>query len=131
VELGYSEGDYVEVISGVAENEPVVVVGQDGLSEGTPIRVLAPAGEAPARGAGEDLEDGSPSRPGSGAPAPGDGKAIIGGQGGLVDGRFDPAAATPEQLERMKQLMRARGLSEEEIEERLGRARERAGTPAP
>jgi membrane fusion protein (multidrug efflux system) len=42
VELGYSEGDFVEVVSGVAENDPVVVVGQDGLSDGTPIRVLDP-----------------------------------------------------------------------------------------
>ena len=33
---------------------------------------------------------------------------------------------TPEQLERVKELMRARGLTEEEIEARIGRSRARA-----
>ena len=43
VALGFVEGDFVEVISGVADGERVVVVGQDGLSDGTPIHVLEPA----------------------------------------------------------------------------------------
>ncbi len=43
VALGFKEGDFVEVISGVADGERVVVVGQDGLSDGTPIHVLEPA----------------------------------------------------------------------------------------
>ena len=42
VVLGFTEGDFVEVVSGVTENESVVVVGQDGLSDGTPIRVVEP-----------------------------------------------------------------------------------------
>jgi membrane fusion protein (multidrug efflux system) len=45
VTLGFREGDYVEVVSGVAETDRVVVVGQDGLSDGTPIRVLTAGGE--------------------------------------------------------------------------------------
>jgi membrane fusion protein (multidrug efflux system) len=47
VELGFEEGDFVEVSSGVEEGDAVVVVGQDGLSDGTPIRILeaAPAGQ--------------------------------------------------------------------------------------
>jgi len=46
VVLGFEEGDFVEVASGVEEGDAIVVVGQDGLSDGTPIRVLeaAPAG---------------------------------------------------------------------------------------
>ena len=46
VVLGFQEGDFVEVVSGVEEGDAVVVVGQDGLSDGTPIRILeaAPAG---------------------------------------------------------------------------------------
>lgn len=46
VVLGFEEGDFVEVASGVEEGDAVVVVGQDGLSDGTPIRILesAPAG---------------------------------------------------------------------------------------
>jgi len=41
VKLGFQEGDSVEVRQGVAEGERVIVVGQDGLSEGTPIRILS------------------------------------------------------------------------------------------
>ena len=46
VVLGFEEGDFIEVASGVEEGDAVVVVGQDGLSDGTPIRILesAPAG---------------------------------------------------------------------------------------
>ena len=102
VELGFSEGNFVEILSGVAEHDRVVVVGQDGLSDGTPIRVLSGAGGT--------------ERTGEGPPA---------------GGRFDLTAATPEQLERIKQLMRARGLTDEQIEERLRRARNRAGASAP
>lgn len=40
VTLGFREGDYVEVLSGVEEGELVVVVGQDGLADGTPIRLM-------------------------------------------------------------------------------------------
>ena len=42
VVLGFTEGDFVEVVSGVSENESVVVVGQDGLRDGTAIRVVQP-----------------------------------------------------------------------------------------
>jgi RND family efflux transporter MFP subunit len=40
VTLGFREGDYVEVLTGIEEGEQIVVVGQDGLAEGTPIRVM-------------------------------------------------------------------------------------------
>ena len=52
--------------------------------------------------------------------------------GGARGGRrvMDPSHMTPEQLEQLKERMRARGLTEEEIEERLRRARERAGKGA-
>ncbi len=43
VVLGFEEGDFVEVASGVEEGEAVVVIGQDGLSDGTPIRILESA----------------------------------------------------------------------------------------
>ncbi len=50
VKLGYEEADVVQVVSGLEENDRVIVVGQDGLSEGTPIQVLAgPGAQAPAR----------------------------------------------------------------------------------
>ncbi|MEE9293195.1 MAG: efflux RND transporter periplasmic adaptor subunit, partial [Acidobacteriota bacterium] len=46
VALGFEEGDFVEVVSGITDGEQVVVVGQDGLSEGTPIQVLEPTSSA-------------------------------------------------------------------------------------
>jgi membrane fusion protein (multidrug efflux system) len=123
VALGYAEGDWIEVLSGVTEGEGVVVVGQDGLSDGTSIRVLRPGGgpgdkERDLAGAGADpaAGPGPDTRPDGGFPGP---------------GRFDMSKATPEQIERIKQMMRARGLTDEQIEERLRLARERAGGSSP
>ena len=110
VELGFREGDYVQVVSGLAEGEPVVVVGQDGLSDGTPIQILAADGRPTTDGTGE-------------APvAPTEPRA---GRGG-----FDPANMTPEQLERAKEFMRDRGMSDEQIELRLSGGGGSQGRPA-
>jgi len=95
VTLGFREGDYVEVVSGVAETDRVVIVGQDGLSDGTPIRVVTAGGE-----------------PVETASAP-DG------------GRPDSSQMTDERIERVKQSMRDRGMTEEQIEERLKLFKER------
>jgi membrane fusion protein, multidrug efflux system len=47
VTLGYQEAGIVEVVSGLDEGDHVIVVGQDGLSEGTPVRILeGPGAEA-------------------------------------------------------------------------------------
>jgi len=43
VELGFRQGDLIEITEGVEEGELVVSVGQDGLSDGTPIQVLGGA----------------------------------------------------------------------------------------
>jgi RND family efflux transporter MFP subunit len=109
VDLGFREGNFVEALTGVDEGEQVVVVGQDGLSDGTPIRVLS-----------EEADD--PSAPGqmTEAPPPAAGP-------GFGVGRPDFSQMTPEQLERAKEFMRARGLSEKEIEERIARARQSQG----
>jgi membrane fusion protein (multidrug efflux system) len=40
VQLGFEEADRVEVLSGLAEGDRVIVVGQDGLSDGTPVQIL-------------------------------------------------------------------------------------------
>ena len=118
VALGFREGDFVEVLSGVAENEPVVVIGQDGLSEGTPIHILAAAGGAPSPppSAGEMAQRGETAA-GPRGPAAGKGRRNI-----------DLSSMSPEQLERAKQFMRARGMTDEQIEERIRRSRESAGT---
>jgi RND family efflux transporter MFP subunit len=101
VTLGFREGDFVEVTSGLAEGERIVVFGQDGLADGTPIQVL---GGEPSSSEGSAVPVQPPARPeGAG-----------------------PSQPTPEQIKRMKERMRERGLSEEEIEERLRRRRERS-----
>ena len=40
VELGLEEGDFVEAVSGVAAGERVIVAGQGGLKDGSPVKVL-------------------------------------------------------------------------------------------
>ncbi len=105
VRLGFREGDHVEVVEGIAEGDPVIVVGQDGLSDGTPVRIMDPAGR---RNAGAGAA-------GAGAPEPGG------------DARPDFSTMTADQIERAKERMRARGMSEEEIDRRIEAAR--AGQP--
>ncbi len=121
VELGFRDGDLVEVVSGLAVGESVVVVGQDGLSDGTPVQVLAGAvvelaGEPAAPRAPEVAE---PRQARRGPP----------GQGGR--GRPDFSQMTPEQLERVKERMRSRGMTEEQIEERLKQLRESSTNSGP
>jgi membrane fusion protein (multidrug efflux system) len=111
VTLGFEEGDFVEVVSGVSSNERVVVVGQDGLSNGTPIQILRPGAPAPVESASTR---GPPQAP-------------AGGPSGR-HGPPDFSQMTPEQLERAKEVMRARGMSDEQIEQRIKQARERSTT---
>ena len=103
VELGFAEGDFVEARSGIEEGESVVVVGQDGLSDGTPIQVLqkGEAAPAPLDVAPLDVARGDMRGKGKGGRRP------------------DPSQMTPEQLESAKERMRARGMTDEQIEERL------------
>jgi membrane fusion protein (multidrug efflux system) len=104
--LGFREENRVEVVSGLEDGERVVVVGQDGLSQGTPIQVLSDVGGGPAGG------------PPAMAPGGGDGGAEAAG-GQAAGRRMDPSQMTPEQIERARTAMRARGMSEEEINARL------------
>lgn len=111
VELGFREGDFVEVVSGVAEGEQVITVGQDGLSEGTPIHVLAVDGDPIARASSAPASAAAPAAPEDLPRGP--------------DGRPDFSRMTPEQLERAKEIMRSRGLTDEQIEARLESAGKR------
>jgi hypothetical protein len=83
VELGIREQDVVEVVSGLAAGDQIVVLGQEGLSNGTPVTVLS---------------DSPPPVP--------------------------VTHPNPERIEAMKQRMRERGLSDQEIEQRLQHFRE-------
>lgn len=103
LELGFEETEFVEVRSGLRAGERVVVVGQDGLTEGTPVVVLGgPGAEAAPRATPAGAREGGP----------------FGG-----GGRPDFSKMTPEQLERVKERMRERGLTEEQIKERIERRR--------
>ena len=121
IELGYEESALVEVLSGLREEDRVVVVGQDGLSDGTPVYVLGdPESKRPERadeGSGERAPEEAALGAGGNRP-PRDGPR---GQGG---GRMDPSQMTPEQLEQLKDRMRQRGMSDEQIDkilqERMG-----------
>jgi RND family efflux transporter MFP subunit len=103
IELGYEETELVEVLSGLEVGERVIVVGQDGLTDGTPIQVL--------KGPGAD-EAPSPSRASNFEQPPGPG------------GGMDLSKATPEQLERVKKRMRERGMTDEQITQALARRRQ-------
>ena len=43
VQLGIEEGDRVEVLRGVRAGEQVIIAGQGGLKDGSPIKILAPS----------------------------------------------------------------------------------------
>jgi membrane fusion protein (multidrug efflux system) len=111
VELGFREGDLIEVLSGLAEGEPVVVVGQDGLSDGTPVQVLDRGGDVRTASAA----------PAAGPGVGGSGPPVAAAPGGPPRGgrRMDFSTMSPEQLEQIKERMRARGMTDEQIEARL------------
>lgn len=122
VDLGFQEGDSVEIRSGLQDGDQIIVVGQDGLSEGTPIKVIgtvsqdggtAVTADAGQPGAGRS-ERGGPGGPGRGGP----------GMGGPSGGEMPP-----EVVERMKERMKSRGMTDEQIEERLKSMREGGGRP--
>ncbi len=128
VELGFRQGDLVEILSGVDEGEQVVVVGQDGLSEGTPLQILPGAEQQTARGdaPGGGPPTKSPQVAGEATPPTRpDGRPEGSGKGGR-GGRLDFANLTDEQLEQIKARMRSMGMSDEQIEERIKRRREAA-----
>lgn len=139
LELGFQNDNLLEVRSGLTEGEQVIVVGQDGLSEGTPIEILRTVDMT-----GEQLtEDNTPTekatastpqRPSSADDAPAATPVAANGAGGRErGGRRGPEGMRnidfddPEQVERVKGLMRQRGLSDEEIEQRLKQIRARRG----
>jgi len=126
VTLGVREGEYVEVVAGLSEGDPVVSVGQDSLTDGTPIEILdaagavvAVSGDPEAGGEGEGEGQWAGRGAGQGGPP--------GGPGGRGGGESE---MTPERLEMIKQRMRDRGMSDEEIDQRLEQMRERFGGQA-
>lgn len=99
VTLGYEEDDRVEVTSGLDRGDRVIVVGQDGLTDATPVQILVGPGaeERPVRTAGS---------------APGGGFEM-----------------TEERRAAMRERMRARGMTDEQIDERLAAMAAGGGPP--
>lgn len=124
ITLGFEESDFVEVLSGLSEEDRVVVVGQDGLSDGTPVFVLkGPGAETLAEGPAKSTHG-----PGLDVPGVARGERSEGAVGdsgfqgsGQREGRMDPSQMTPERLEQAKERMRQRGMNEEEIETALSK----------
>ena len=99
ITLGYEEDDRVEVTSGLSASDRVIVVGQDGLTDATPVQILVGPGaeEVPVRTAGA---------------APGGGFEM-----------------TDERRAAMRERMRARGMTDEAIDERLAAMAAGGGPP--
>lgn len=68
VELGYADGDRVEVLSGLADDDRVITVGHEGLKDGAVVRVVGEAGEVAA--AGDTAAAGGPPVPRAAGPGP-------------------------------------------------------------
>ncbi len=145
LELGYEESDSLEVLSGLSEGEDVVILGQDNLSDQTPVRIderegpavpttvtslpapdagtsaqVANAQAAPAAGGATTAEQAAPQ-----ARPPGGPGALRGGP----PGGLDPSQLTPERIETMKARMKERGMSEEQIDQMIERIRSGQGPP--
>ncbi len=83
VTLGYDDEDVVEVTEGLSAGDRVIVIGQDGLTDATPVQILA--------------------GPGASEPAPAPARPEL----------------TAERREAITARMRQRGMTDEQIEERL------------
>ncbi len=129
VRLGFRQEDIVEVLEGLAEGEELIVLGQDGLADGTPVSLLESENQPVQPAAGEELSEeqireggGHPERredrsqegrsrdEGSGAgrtgqtepPQGGHGQGFGPGSGMGRGGGFDPDNIPPFMEERIK-----------------------------
>ncbi len=95
VTLGFEEAAHVEVLSGLSGDEQVIVLGQDSLTDGTPVYVLEQESTGPEGSTVTRVEQPAPSSPSmppgarGGRPGP--------GQPSAEEGRGDPGtpATTP------------------------------------
>ena len=117
VRLGFRDRGDVEVLQGLKEGEQVIVLGQEGLSNGTPVTVLS---EQPPSQAASSVGP----EPGDRG-ASGDTRTVSPGLGGRIPPRFLERlrTASPKDLERIKKRMRDRGMSNAQIERLVRRAR--------
>lgn len=131
LQIGFRNEDLLEVVSGVEAGEPIVVVGQDGLADGTPVEVI----EAHTID-GESLEGYERHGPASvDGESGGAGGASAGGPPG---GSGGPGTGMPDwlrnidwndeaQVDRLRDRMKERGLSDVEADERIEQMKKRLG----
>jgi len=147
VRLGVRDENSVEVLEGLAGGEQLIVLGQEGLADGTPVAVLgdapaaAPAAEASGpppeaieairqrmkeRGLSEsEIEARIEQMKAGGGPPPGGG---AGGEGGIPPFMVERIKnASPEELERIKERMQQFGMSDERIAEVIQQIRGEGG----
>ena len=129
--LGFEESDALEVLGGVEAGEVVVVIGQDGLSDQTPVVIEPDESSAPPERT-EALPTPAPGATPGAAPETSSGRPETAGPRGPGQGRpggFDPSEMTPERIETMRSRMKERGLSDEQIEQTIERMK--SGQPPP
>ena len=106
VELGYVSGDLVEVVSGLAEGEEVITIGQQGLKDGSAVRTVGSEAAQMAAAAVKSAES-------SGGP-PGGRPPGFGGGGRSGGGRFGRDGEMPDSAAFVARVQERRGLSEAE-----------------
>jgi membrane fusion protein (multidrug efflux system) len=154
VRLGLRDEDSVEILDGLSEGELLIVIGQDGLADGTPVSVL---GEEPrmADASAAGTTDGPPpeaiemmrqrmkergmsdgeidQRLQQMRQGDGQGGTDAGRLRGMSEGEIPPMMAqrirdaTPEELIDIKERMRQFGMSDERIEETITKLRGKDG----
>ena len=116
VELGYVSGDLVEVVSGLAEGEEVITIGQQGLKDGSAVRTVGSEAAQMAAAAVESA--------GSGGGPPG-GRRPPGFGGGFRGGSFGRDGEMPDSAAFVARVQERRGLSEAEAVESWKRFKSR------
>ena len=123
VELGYVSGDLVEVVSGLAEGEAVITIGQQGLKDGSAVRTVGSEAAQMAAAAVESA--GSRGGPPGGGP-PGFGGRRSGGEGGgFRGGPFGRGGEMPDSAAFVARVQERRGLGEAEAVESWKRFKSR------
>ncbi|MGQ9632270.1 MAG: efflux RND transporter periplasmic adaptor subunit [bacterium] len=105
VKLGFSDGNFVEVLGGVEEGDNIITVGQEGLRDGASVR---PVGEVVA---GER----APAQPEAASPS---GGPRVGGSG-PSGGGFDMSQLPPERRKALEDRMLGNPQVKSEYEKRL------------
>ncbi len=107
VELGYSDGERAEVLRGLTEGQLVVTVGQEGLRDGVPVKIVGQGGQltradttAAAGGSRPASETAAANAPSNPKPAAGMARGGRTGQPGRMGGQM-----TPERMKRMEKWL--------------------------